>query len=92
MSDNALEVLDQLGAALESDALRSFAFLVEGHTDNSGSDDYNQQLSERRARAVSGYLSSQFTIEPAQEQGILDHGPETTITEEDTADHGRKVH
>ncbi len=66
LSASAREVLDQLGAALKSDELRSFAFLVEGHTDNSGSDGYNQQLSERRARAVSGYLSSQFAIEPAR--------------------------
>jgi len=31
---------------------------VAGHTDSSGSDQYNQSLSERRAQAVSGYLSS----------------------------------
>jgi outer membrane protein OmpA-like peptidoglycan-associated protein len=31
---------------------------VAGHTDSSGSDQYNQALSERRAQAVSGYLSS----------------------------------
>jgi outer membrane protein OmpA-like peptidoglycan-associated protein len=29
--------------------------LIEGHTDSDGSDDYNQTLSERRARAVSDY-------------------------------------
>ena len=31
---------------------------VAGHTDSSGSDQYNQALSERRAQAVSSYLSS----------------------------------
>ena len=31
---------------------------VAGHTDSSGSDQYNQALSERRAQAVAGYLSS----------------------------------
>jgi outer membrane protein OmpA-like peptidoglycan-associated protein len=30
---------------------------VIGHTDSSGSDSYNQDLSERRASSVSGYLS-----------------------------------
>ncbi|HEX2936233.1 MAG TPA: OmpA family protein [Bacteroidales bacterium] len=30
--------------------------LVEGHTDNTGSDDYNQSLSEKRASSVSNYL------------------------------------
>jgi len=32
--------------------------LVEGHTDDTGSDTYNMQLSEKRAEAVSGYLIS----------------------------------
>jgi outer membrane protein OmpA-like peptidoglycan-associated protein len=31
---------------------------VAGHTDSSGSDQYNQALSERRAQAVAGYLGS----------------------------------
>ena len=31
---------------------------VAGHTDSSGSDQYNQALSERRAQAVAGYLAS----------------------------------
>lgn len=32
---------------------------VAGHTDNTGSDQYNQRLSERRAGAVAQYLQSQ---------------------------------
>ncbi|MGD0361522.1 MAG: OmpA family protein [Bryobacteraceae bacterium] len=32
---------------------------VEGHTDNVGGDDYNQQLSEQRGEAVRGYLTDQ---------------------------------
>jgi len=31
---------------------------VEGHTDSTGSDNYNQRLSERRARAVADYLGT----------------------------------
>jgi outer membrane protein OmpA-like peptidoglycan-associated protein len=32
---------------------------VAGHTDSSGSDEYNQRLSERRADSVAQYLRSQ---------------------------------
>ncbi len=32
--------------------------LIDGYTDNVGADDYNQKLSERRAKSVSKYLSS----------------------------------
>jgi outer membrane protein OmpA-like peptidoglycan-associated protein len=32
---------------------------VEGHTDSVGSDDYNQQLSEKRAQAVRDYFIQQ---------------------------------
>lgn len=32
---------------------------IEGHTDSTGSDEYNQQLSERRAKSVREYLRSQ---------------------------------
>ena len=35
---------------------------VAGHTDSTGSDAYNQSLSERRANAVSAYLTSQGVI------------------------------
>jgi len=33
--------------------------LINGHTDDTGADDYNQKLSEKRATSVSNYLISQ---------------------------------
>lgn len=44
-----------------ADVLRKYPnsdILIEGDTDNTGSDDYNQRLSERRARAVADYQQS----------------------------------
>ncbi len=32
--------------------------LVEGHTDDTGTDEFNMSLSEKRAKSVSGYLES----------------------------------
>jgi outer membrane protein OmpA-like peptidoglycan-associated protein len=49
--------LDEFVGAMRSEQLRRAAFLVEGHTDAKGSDDYNLQLSKRRAEAVVAYLA-----------------------------------
>jgi outer membrane protein OmpA-like peptidoglycan-associated protein len=48
-------MLDQIGAVLNSRPdLRKIR--VEGHTDSRGSDDYNLDLSTRRAASVRNYL------------------------------------
>ena len=38
--------------------------IIEGHTDSKGSEAYNQQLSERRAKAVYDYLVEELSISP----------------------------
>ena len=50
--------LDNLASSLSGDFADSKLLLV-GHTDSQGSDDYNQNLSRRRADAVASYLESQ---------------------------------
>ena len=40
--------------------------LIEGHTDATGSERYNDRLSERRAQAVKGYLVSRHGITAAR--------------------------
>ena len=51
-------MLDQLAIALQSEQLASSRFVLEGHTDAVGSEDYNLALSEQRARAAQEYLTS----------------------------------
>src|SRR3954462_529553 len=48
----AKQNLDEFAKALRDPRLSSADFLVEGHTDAKGSDQYNLRLSERRAAAV----------------------------------------
>jgi len=54
-------LLDEFGRALKF-GLAEGLFIVAGHTDNTGSLDYNEGLSERRANAVANYLSSHHGI------------------------------
>ncbi len=53
----ARENLSTLAASL--DQYPGTDLLIVGHTDDVGSDSYNQDLSERRARAAANYLASQ---------------------------------
>jgi outer membrane protein OmpA-like peptidoglycan-associated protein len=56
LTPQARENLDAFVAALRSRALQPYRFLVEGHTDATGPEGYNQRLSERRAASVVDYL------------------------------------
>jgi outer membrane protein OmpA-like peptidoglycan-associated protein len=48
------------------DKSRSLRFLVVGHTDNTGTDEYNDVLGQRRAADVARYLMTRQNIDPRQ--------------------------
>ena len=54
LKPGAYTTIDRLATVLKEDASRKV--MIEGHTDNVGSDEYNQQLSERRAASVQAAL------------------------------------
>ena len=54
LNDLACGMLDELVAEMKADA--GMQVLIVGHTDNRGSDEYNQRLSDERAEAVRMYL------------------------------------
>lgn len=62
ISAKAVPDLMTLGRALTSAALDGGVYLLSGHTDAKGSQDYNQPLSERRAQSVKAFLMQNFQI------------------------------
>ena len=64
LEPEALLTLKRLGAALQDQRLARFTFLIAGHTDARGGDDFNQRLSEARAKAVSDHLVFFYDVRP----------------------------
>ncbi|MGB8526150.1 MAG: OmpA family protein [Rhodoplanes sp.] len=62
ITPRAEDELMTLGRALTNPDLRGSVFLIAGHTDAQGADDYNQRLSERRAAAVKRFLMDKFDL------------------------------
>ncbi len=59
--------------------------VIEGHTDNTGSADYNQKLSQRRAESVRDYLIRHFNISPDR-LAAKGYGKDRPIATNDTAE------
>jgi outer membrane protein OmpA-like peptidoglycan-associated protein len=62
IASKAVPDLMNLGRALTNPSLQGGVFLLSGHTDAKGGQEYNQQLSERRAQAVREFLAQNFSI------------------------------
>lgn len=64
LTDKAKIQIAPLGEALSSMDLSNSSYLIIGHTDAKGSDEYNQKLSERRATSVRSHLIEGYPIRP----------------------------
>ena len=69
LTPTARKILDNLAAAMTSN-LEAYKFVLEGHTDATGSNSYNQELSERRADAVRDYLVEQHHVEATRLEAV----------------------
>lgn len=58
LSGDAKAVIDERIQALRGQAKLTSKMRIEGHTDSTGPEDYNQQLSQRRAQSVADYIVS----------------------------------
>jgi outer membrane protein OmpA-like peptidoglycan-associated protein len=68
LKPESMTTLQNLGKALKQDFPSSNAFVIEGHTDASGTFAYNQELSRQRAEAVKDYLVKQMGLNGDQLQ------------------------
>ena len=59
---NSYEILRRIGNVMNNDDMVNVKFKIIGHTDNKGSDEYNQKLSEDRARSVKNYLTDNYNV------------------------------
>jgi outer membrane protein OmpA-like peptidoglycan-associated protein len=62
ISRTALPTVEALGKALTDPALKGNTFVLAGYADATGKPDYNQDLSERRARSVKRYLVENYRM------------------------------
>lgn len=81
--------LETIAQALNSEQLRSFRIRIEGHTDDRGSAEYNQSLSDRRANAVRRYLIERLGVAPSrlEARGYGESQPLAGVSQE--TDEGR---
>ncbi len=80
LKDNFKTELDQLAAILNKYADTNI--LLEGHTDSTGSEEYNRDLSRRRAQSVGDYLASQQVNSTRFE--IVGYGESQPVASNDT--------
>jgi len=86
LNDDAKQQIDDL--AKQAIGNERYVIEVQGFTDKSGSPDYNNQLSERRAQAVARYMSNQSNV-PVRNITMLGQGYAQPVADDKTKD-GRK--
>jgi OOP family OmpA-OmpF porin len=76
LTEQARANLNEFAKALKDERLRAATFIVEGYTDASGEEQYNDRLSERRAQAVTAFLlANGISLEKVEAAGMGEKNP-----------------
>ena len=62
IAKSAIADVNNLGKALSDPDLKGSTFVLAGHTDGVGGEEFNQDLSNRRADSVKRYLTEKFGL------------------------------
>jgi peptidoglycan-associated lipoprotein len=90
IEDISLPLIDATAEALKGNAQQSVA--IQGHADERGSDEYNTDLTERRAQAVSQALQARgVSASQLQTTGYGSEHPVCTANGEDCWSQNRRV-
>jgi outer membrane protein OmpA-like peptidoglycan-associated protein len=89
LTQNAKREIDQFLGDLEgstssgSRAASERVFVVAGHTDSVGQEDYNYELGQRRATSVAGYLVGKKGLDPMQVR-VISYGARKPVADNST--------
>jgi outer membrane protein OmpA-like peptidoglycan-associated protein len=84
LSDEAKAVIDELCQKIKADN-RSLYLEIEGHTDNTGDETYNERLGLQRAEAVRAYIYEAHGI-PLHRISVFSFGESQPIADNSTRD------
>lgn len=64
--EDSMPLLDSVGKMLDLEPAKNEVLVIEGHTDASGGERYNHDLSIRRARAIKAYLVKGYRVDASR--------------------------
>jgi outer membrane protein OmpA-like peptidoglycan-associated protein len=70
LNAESVETLRNLGNALNQGLNEEKVFVIEGHTDKTGTRVYNEELAKQRAEAVKDYLVKELGVSPDRLQAV----------------------
>lgn len=91
LTPESRKMLDALGRVMQAERLSSHKFTIEGHADPRGGEQFNLELSRRRADAVVTYLSQAHGIDASRLEAVGKGQSDLLRPEQPEAPENRRV-